>query len=205
MSTPSSQPVPFVDVDTLRTKFVLAMSAMYKAKVPLYGYLMRIVQEVNEWALFKAGRQLEDIELDASYERITLDLERHGAIRLGTPYELQQVKHIFALLGMRPVGFYDLSVAGVPMHATCFRPVEMASLERNPFRVFATLLRLDLIKSDHARELAANLLAKRRMFSDALLELLRVGEHQGGRLTATQSEPLSRKLSAHLDGSPWPE
>jgi uncharacterized glyoxalase superfamily metalloenzyme YdcJ len=186
MSTPNSQLVPFVDVVSLRTKFALAMSAMYKAEVPLYGDLIRIVAEVNEWALIKADRELEDLELDASYER--LSLERHGAIRLGTPYELQQVRRIFALLGMQSVGYYDLSVAGIPMHATCFRPVEMVSLERNPFRVFTTLLRPELIKSDHVHALAADLLVKRRIFSDRLLELLQVGEDQGGRLTAAQSE-----------------
>ncbi|KAL6229386.1 hypothetical protein BDW75DRAFT_235248 [Aspergillus navahoensis] len=74
------------------------------------------------------------------------------------------------------------------MHATCFRPVEMVSLERNPFRVFTTLLRPELIKSDHVHALAADLLVKRRIFSDRLLELLQIGEDQGGRLTAAQSE-----------------
>lgn len=41
----------FIDVDTLRTTFALGLSAMYKAEVPMYGDLVRIVQEVNQKAL----------------------------------------------------------------------------------------------------------------------------------------------------------
>ena len=46
---------------------------------------------------------------------------------------------------MAPVGYYDLSVAGIPVHSTAFRPTADEALRRNPFRVFTSLLRLDLI------------------------------------------------------------
>ncbi|KAL4907189.1 hypothetical protein BDW74DRAFT_166700 [Aspergillus multicolor] len=186
MSSPQTPPDvdAFVDADSLRTRFALAMSSMYKSEVSLYSDLIKIVRDVNQQALRKT--QKETGAIHASGERLTL--ERHGAIRLGTPYELQQVKRIFALLGMHPVGYYDLSVAGIPMHATCFRPVDMASLTRSPFRVFTTLLRPELLKSDKTRALAAELLAARRIFSARLVELLRAAEDQGGKLTAAQSE-----------------
>jgi uncharacterized glyoxalase superfamily metalloenzyme YdcJ len=102
----------YVDADVLRTRFALAMSNMYKAEVPLYGDLVSIVQGVNRSVLTHDN-------INYSVERITL--ERHGAIRLGSPYELQIARRIFGLLGMHPIGYYDLSIAGLPMHTTCFR------------------------------------------------------------------------------------
>lgn len=55
---------------------------------------------------------------------------------LGTARELATMRRLFAVMGMAPVGYYDLSVAGVPVHSTAFRPVDEAALSRNPFRVF---------------------------------------------------------------------
>ena len=163
-----------VDQDELRTTFSMAMSAMYKAEVPLYGDLIRIVKEVN--------KHLKE-EMPPG-ER--LDLERHGAIRLGTPDELRTVRRIFAQLGLQPVDYYDLSVAGLPMHATAFRPVDPQSLSKNPFRVFATLLRPELLSS-RPRELAIRLLRRRRIFSHELMELLDIAEEQHG-LAPDQAE-----------------
>ncbi|KAF9878829.1 hypothetical protein CkaCkLH20_03729 [Colletotrichum karsti] len=178
----------YVDADTLRTTFALAMSAMYKAEVPLYGDLIQIVQKVNQDAQEKKAQGLEgSATMDASIER--LSLERHGAIRLGTPKELHTIRRIFGLMGMSAVGYYDLSVAGLPMHATCFRPTSTESLERNPFRVFTTLLRPELLKSGTARAVALDLLSRRNIFSNALVDLLDRAEHsQDGRLTPEQGE-----------------
>ncbi|KAH8896731.1 DUF1338-domain-containing protein [Thozetella sp. PMI_491] len=181
--TGAKQQADFVHPDDLRTAFALAMSQMYKNEVPLYGDLIRIVQGVNRKAY--EGRNNSD-----SLERLTL--ERHGAIRLGKPMELRTVRRIFAVLGMRPVGYYDLSAAGIPMHATCFRPTDVASLGRNPFRVFTTLLRPELIRSDEARMLALNLLSKRQIFSDELLRMLNVAEYQDG-LHPEQAEVFIRE------------
>ncbi|KAI1626215.1 hypothetical protein EDD37DRAFT_562521 [Exophiala viscosa] len=158
---------PFVGEHDLRNTFALAMSAMYKTEVPLYGDLVRIVMEVNQ-----ACRTQIPLE-----ER--LDLERHGAIRLGTPYELRIIRRIFALIGLHPVDYYDLSVAGLPMHATAFRPVRPDALRKNPFRVFTTLLRPELLRPE-PRELVLRLLIRRNIFSDELLKLVGVGEDQEG-------------------------
>lgn len=175
-----------VDADSLRATFALAMSAMYKAEVPLYGDLVRIVQKVNE-EVRSHNPSSEDIY--DSPQRLCL--ERHGAIRLGTPKELHTVRRIFALLGMYGVGYYDLSVAGLPMHATCFRPISATALEANPFRIFTTLLRPDLLASDEARELAMRLLHGRQIFSDTLLDLVDKAEtRQQGRLTHQQGQLL---------------
>ncbi|KAJ4421917.1 hypothetical protein N0V82_003414 [Gnomoniopsis sp. IMI 355080] len=193
-TAPPKAPAPgewdYVDADSLRTTFALAMSAMYSAEVPLYSDLIRIVQNVNRQILAQASSSSSlsgGAPVHDSVERLTL--ERHGAIRLGTPQELHTVRRIFALMGMHPVGYYDLAVAKLPMHATCFRPISAASLEANPFRVFTTLLRPELLVSSEAREVAMRLLARRKIFSPALLDLLDTAEgHQQGRLTRAQGD-----------------
>lgn len=168
---PEKQTGGFVDPDDLRTAFALDMSRMYKEEVPLYGDLIRIVQDVNTETFAKS---INSNTLDR------LTLERHGAIRLGKPMEFRTVCRIFAVLGMRPVGYYDLSAAGLPMHATCFRPVAVGSLAKNPFRVFTTLLRPELIRSKEAQALAERMLSKRSIFSPELIQMLGVAEKQDG-------------------------
>lgn len=180
-----------VDANTLRSTFAQAMSAMYKAEVPLYGDLVRIVQKVNADVRARDAASCTSSSVDIYDSPQRLTLERHGAIRLGTPQELHTARRIFALMGMHPVGYYDLSIAGLPMHATCFRPITAQALEKNPFRVFTTLLRPELLASSSAREVALRLLNRRQIFSDALLALLDTAEiHQQGRLTAVQGEQL---------------
>lgn len=183
---PSPAGDAFADSDSLRTTFAVAMSAMYKKEVPLYGDLVRIVQTVNEETLRASALPGKPSDYDSPQR---LSLERHGAIRLGTARELSTVRRIFSLMGMHSVGYYDLSVAGLPMHATCFRPISTTALEANPFRVFTTLLRPELLNSSEARDLALRLLQQRRIFSDRLLDLLDTAEiQQQGRLTSDQSE-----------------
>lgn len=154
---------------------------MYKAEVPLCGDLVRITRDVNRTI---AGN--EDLLLA---ER--LDPERRGAIRLGTSDGLRIVRRIFALIGLYPMDYYDLSSAGLPMHATAFRPIDQRALNKNPFRVFTTLLRPELL-SCNARELAFSLLSKRNIFSDELIRLLEIGEKQGG-FAVEQGEKFVRE------------
>ncbi|KAF2649515.1 DUF1338-domain-containing protein [Lophiostoma macrostomum CBS 122681] len=183
----------YVDADELRTAFALAMSAMYKKEVPLYGNLMRIVRTVNDEALVRSSTPRVTALKNGDVAAERLDLERHGAIRLGSPYELRTVRRIFAIIGMRPVGYYDLSEAELPMHATCFRPTTTSALKKNPFRVFTTLLRPELLKDIAARDTALELIAKRDIFGELLLDLLNVADRQGCRLTQEQSPIFVRE------------
>ncbi|MNG92459.1 hypothetical protein D3C79_513960 [compost metagenome] len=107
-------------------------------------------------------------------------MERHGAIRVGTAEELATLRRLFNVMGMSPVGYYDLTVAGVPVHSTAFRAVHEDALQISPFRVFTSLLRLELIESPALRELAQQLLARRRIFTERVLELIVLQEAQGG-------------------------
>jgi uncharacterized glyoxalase superfamily metalloenzyme YdcJ len=170
---------PTVSSNDLRTMFAHSMTAMYRAEVPLYGDLVRIVSSVN------TERHKGSLNMDSTQR---LSLERHGAIRLGTAQELRTIRRLFQLLGMYAVGYYDLSVADLPMHATCFRPIDTNSLEANPFRVFTTLLRPELIRNDASKEVAESLLRGRNIFSRTLLQLLDQADQQGGHLTVEQVE-----------------
>ncbi len=94
-----------------------------------------------------------------------LSVERHGAIRVGTAEELGMLARLFAVMGMAPVGYYDLAAAGVPVHSTAFRPIDSEALAINPFRLFTSLLRLELIEDEDLRERAAAILAERDIFT----------------------------------------
>ncbi|WP_313232159.1 VOC family protein [Stenotrophomonas acidaminiphila] len=168
----------FVSADHIRSLFSQAMSHMYRTEVPLYGTLVELVGEVNAGVL--AAQPELDAQMQRSGERERLDVERHGAIRVGTAQELSTLRRLFAVMGMQPVGYYDLSVAGVPVHSTAFRPVDGESLNRNPFRVFTSLLRLELIEDEALRAQADGILSRRTIFTPGVLQLIEQCERDGG-------------------------
>ncbi len=168
----------FLTSDAIRTLFSQAMSSMYQQEVPQYGTLTQLVTAVNERTL-EAQPALKN-RLAAADELDRLSVERHGAIRVGTAEELSTLRQMFAVMGMEPVGYYDLSQAGVPVHSTAFRPVTDSALRRNPFRVFTSLLRLELIDDAALREKAAAILAARDIFTPGCRALIAQHQQQGG-------------------------
>jgi uncharacterized glyoxalase superfamily metalloenzyme YdcJ len=95
---------------------------------------------------------------------------------------------------MQSVGYYDLSVAGVPVHSTCFRPVDEAALNVNPFRVFTSLLRLELIEDEDLRAETAAILAKRRIYTPRAIALIEQHEKAGGLREAEAAEFVAEAL-----------
>ena len=174
----STAPNAFLCRDEIRTRFSSALSDMYRQEVPQYGALVDLVAEINARAL--AAQPDLQAQLERTGEIPRLSVERHGAIRVGTAAELATLRRLFALMGMEPVGYYDLSVAGVPVHSTAFRPVTDAALLANPFRVFTSLLRLDLIDDAALRDTASSILERRNIFTLRLLELIAQGESNSG-------------------------
>jgi len=168
----------FMHSDQIRALFSQSMSAMYRQEVPQYGTLLDLVADINRATLEQDPEMRRELQAAGELERI--DLERHGAIRLGTAEELATMRRVFRVMGMHPVGYYDLSVAGVPVHSTAFRPIDDAALRTNPFRVFTSLLRLELIADPALRAQAAEILARRRIFTPRALELLQQCEAAGG-------------------------
>ncbi|MFH8570598.1 VOC family protein [Streptomyces sp. NPDC017993] len=171
----------------LRASFAQRLSDMYGKEVPAYTTLVDVSREVNEQVLRTQGADAERL---GSISRVTA--ERHGAIRVGTPDELQQVARIFGALGMYPVGFYDLreaAASAVPVVSTAFRPVDSDELARNPFRVFTSLLTPadPRFFDPDLRARLESFLAGRELFPAELLTLADRAEADKG-LSATDAE-----------------
>lgn len=179
-----------LSADDIREEFSQAMSAMYQQEVPQYGTLLALVADVNLAVLENNTRLYE--QLANADELARLNVERHGAIRVGTAEELSTLCRMFAIMGMEPVGYYDLSVANVPVHSTAFRPVDDAALQRNPFRIFTSLLRLELIGDPNLRQKAAKILAERDIFTPRCRALMNLHDEQGG-FTAQQAQEFVRE------------
>lgn len=182
----------FLSKSEIRARFCRAMSEMYKKEVPLYGDLIDLVRDVNNDVL------ANDPDLKARLEALDnldrLSEERHGAIRLGKADELFTMRRLFDVMGMEPVGYYDLSVAGIPVHSTAFRPTQSEALKRSPFRVFTSLLRLELIEDKNLREAAELTLAERDIFSQHVRFLIDKSESEGGLNEADAEAFISEAL-----------
>lgn len=167
-----------VSSDVIRATFARALSDMYKREMPRYRVMGDVVAKINRDAL-SANVALEH-ELRENGEFDQLDAERHGAIRLGASRELADMRRLFAVMGMFPVGYYNLSPAGIPVHSTAFRPIDPSELRRSPFRVFTSLLRSELIDDAKLRREAIAILKRRDILTPRCRELLRQFESDGG-------------------------
>jgi len=182
----------YVSPDAIRDRFSKAMSLMYQQEVPQYGTLLNIVRQVNEECLDRSPDTFLHNDYAQAINR--LSVERHGAIRLGSASELNDIRQMFSVMGMYPVSYYDLSAAGVPVHATAFRPITEASLAFNPFRIFTSLLRLELIDDPALRDKVAAIIARRHIFTPRALELIAENNRQGGLKDCQAAEFVSEVL-----------
>lgn len=174
-----------VSPDEIRETFVLALSAMYQREIPQYATLLELVSEVN-FALLESSPALHQ-KLANAGELACLNVEHHGAIHAGSAAELATLRRLFLVMGMHPVDYYDLALAGIPAHATAFRPLDERALARNPFRIVVSLLRPEFISDDPLRRRVRALVAARNIFSSRCRELLNICDAQQG-LTAAQAE-----------------
>ena len=162
----------------LRARFAAALSSMYGIEVPAYTTLVKVSAQVN--ADYVDAHP--EAERFGTLHRVTA--ERHGAIRLGGPDELSQVAALFAAFGMYPVGFYDLRDADspVPVVSTAFRPVDRDELDRNPFRVFTSMLATadPRFFRPQLRRRVERFVAQRQLFDPALIATARRIEAHGG-------------------------
>ncbi len=155
----------------LRAEFAHRLSELYGREVPAYSTLLAVSREINAEVLESRGADAERL---GALGRVST--ERHGAVRVGTPWEMNQLGRLFAAMGMHPVGFYDLrdtAAGAVPVVSTAFRPIEAAELARNPFRMFTSLLvpgDRRFFTEDLRRRLEA-FLAARTLFPPRLLAL----------------------------------
>lgn len=163
--------------DALRAMFASAISDMYQAEAPQYRAMKALVAETNRQCLADDPQLKQRLFEYSELER--LDVERHGAIRIGTAEELATLRRLFAIMGMAPVSYYDLSVAGLPVHSTAFRPIGESAMRASPFRIFCSLLRPDLIEDAQARDIAEKILARRDIFTPRCRVLIDIHEMRG--------------------------
>ncbi|KUI61126.1 Uncharacterized protein YdcJ [Cytospora mali] len=163
-----------ISATQLRLRFAKALSRMYRQEVPQYATLERLVASINQ-------RSNSNLALT--------DLPQHGAVRLASLSEMGVTARFLSVMGMKSVGYYDLSIAGLPIHATAFRPITREGLSVAPFRLFVSVLRPELITPE-LQPLARSLLSKRGpVFSQRSIDLVSQAETRGG-LTASEADDL---------------
>jgi uncharacterized glyoxalase superfamily metalloenzyme YdcJ len=181
---------PYVQTSELRARFAAALSSMYGAEVPAYTTLVDVSTEVNR-------ASAHDDRL-GSLDRVTA--ERHGAIRVGSAAELSDVADLFSAFGMYPVGYYDLREAAspVPVVSTAFRPTEAIELDRNPFRVFTSMLATADTRFFDAdlRPRVERFIAARRLFDPQLIAAAAAIADRGGCHADEADDFVARAVSA---------
>ncbi|MHA3023286.1 2-oxoadipate dioxygenase/decarboxylase [Mycobacterium sp. BMJ-28] len=174
----------------LRASFAAALSRMYGTEVPAYTALVEVSAQVN--------REHGGDGRLGSLDRVTA--ERHGAIRVGNAAEMADVADLFAAFGMYPVGFYDLRDAAspVPVVSTAFRPIESEELERNPFRVFTSMLATADTRFFGAdlRARVDRFLAQRQLFDPVLIADARRIADTGGACEDEAADFVARATAA---------
>nr|WP_265508771.1 VOC family protein [Paracoccus rhizosphaerae] len=170
--------------------FSAEMLAMYRDKLPAYGTGMELVPQVDAEVLDRDPGLRDALSQSNHLNRILQN--RHGAIRVGTAAELSTIRRLFAVMGMQPVGYYNLTEAGV--HSTAFRPVAEEALRSNPSRVFTSLLQRDLIDGAALRADAETILARRQIFTPGCLALVQNAEKNGGLDQADADHFLAEAL-----------
>lgn len=183
----------FADPRAMQDRLFVALSAAFAEEVPLYGGSLRVNLVCNVAVCDLLSRAYRGFSMtEADIERTSG--ERHGAIRIGTPDEYSWVARWFALFGMEPHNFYDMSRVGAksqPVVATAYR-----SRQRPEHRVFCSLLLTEYF-DDRTRARIEALLAQRRVFTDRARELIQKGERQGG-LSADDAAALIAEGVEHI-------
>ncbi len=147
----------------LRAALAEQLSKMYASEVPKYGHLVDATNRVNA---------AHGDDRDAQ----RLGSERHGAVRVASFGELEQLAALFGLFGMQAVGYYDLrtSATPIPVVSTAFRPIDAHDMAASPFRMFTSTLVADderFFSSDMQAELADRI-ARRTLIGPELAELI---------------------------------
>ena len=179
MHSDSSQSLSLIPSSEIRKMVARGFSEMYGTELPEYLAFTAPVEASN----------LEELPHHQKIKRETLMEEKHGAIRVPGAMEMRIVTRIFALMGMYPVEFYDMTILGeksLPMTATAFRPID-DTIEDSAFRMFCSMLHADSIPASLREEVLAELDNNRKLFpkfSTDLLSMMDKAERQGGLMAS---------------------
>lgn len=148
----------------LRSEIVHRILDQFAGSMPIYRDMIAVANDINAQAGEAEAQRLGRI--------------MHAAIRCASDEELSTIARVFHLMGCEPVNYYDLRER-VSVESTAFRPITVADIAENGFRVFCSRLSLDCIPAE-SREFVEEMIARRRIFSDEFLALIEKGELQGG-------------------------
>ncbi|KAH8901071.1 DUF1338-domain-containing protein [Thozetella sp. PMI_491] len=155
---------PYLAPSHIRLALSKGLSDMYSKEVPQFAKLQQLVQRVND-----AGRPEARVKDPL--------VPRHGAIRLASLSDLRDTARVLGVMGMRPVGYYDLSTVGLPIHATAFRSIFSEDLAVSPLRLFVSVLRPEVQRLPIVEEI---LRRRGPIFNQRALQLVDKAEEQGG-------------------------
>jgi uncharacterized glyoxalase superfamily metalloenzyme YdcJ len=140
-----------ITADDIREHFSQAMSAMYQQEVPQYGTLLELVADVN-LAVLENNPLLHE-QLANADELARLNVERHGRSASARRRNFQPCAVCLPLWGCTRSAITISPRRGAgPLNGVSAD--DDAALCRNPFRIFTSLLRLELIENVALRERA---------------------------------------------------
>ena len=146
-----------INTNALRQLFSQSICEMYQHEVPQFATLRTLVNTTNG----------------------SLSCIEHGAIRLANAAELNNIRRLLAMFGMLPVGYYDLSIADIPVHSTAFRPIAAHDISQNSLRMFCSVIRMDVIDDPALRATIKATAALRHIISTELEHWLAYFEEHG--------------------------
>ncbi len=183
----------FVDPIAMQHRLFAELSRMFGEEVPLYDRSLLVNRECNRTvcrllAHLHRGFAITDEEIERD------SAERHGAIRIGRSDEYRWIARFFAIFGMEPHGFYDMTAVGAksqPVIATAFR-----SMVRPEHRVFTSLLQTACFGAA-TRDRIESILADREVFSPEARRLVEKAEAEGG-LDRDDADALIREATTRI-------
>ena len=183
----------FADPIALQHRLFAELSRMFGEEVPLYDRSLLVNRQCNRTVCRLLAHLYRGFTIsDADLERDSA--ERHGAIRIGRPDEYRWITRIFAIFGMEPHEFYDMTAVGAksqPVIATAFR-----SMLRPEHRVFTSLLQPACF-DPATRDRIESLLADREVFSAEARRLIEQAEAEGG-LNDADADALIREATTRI-------
>ncbi|WP_058910177.1 2-oxoadipate dioxygenase/decarboxylase family protein [Entomohabitans teleogrylli] len=182
-----------ITTDEIREGFSQAISTMYQDEEPVFTTLQELVDDVN-LAVLENDQHLHQQLVNAD-ALARLKVERHATVWVRNGDELATLRRIFAVMGMSPVGYYDLCAGGEPAHATLFRPVEAAALAHNPLRVCVCLAFPAAIGDEKLRKRVSGLLRQRDAFTLRCRQLLDIYDERGAFNGALAEEFIHEVLT----------